>query len=172
MDRLDILSISLIVLLTALITGMVALHGEEQEQTAQGAPLGSGAARSAKAARSAEQNIYGEVERLIKLGQYEEAGQALSKIMDQYPQRLESQVYLAVIYERQGNIEKAISLCRSSIEKNPDLVDLASANLSEMIQKDIPKLKREKELKPNDERVSNMLRDLYFCQRKFGQGCE
>ncbi|MEW6381824.1 MAG: tetratricopeptide repeat protein [bacterium] len=163
MDRLDILSIGLIILLSALITGMVALHQE---------PLPVAGSAQPQQAKSVDQNLYGEVERLIKSAQYEEALKVLKNIMNRYPQKPESQVFLAAIYNQQGDMEKAISLCRTSIENNPDLVELASANLKDMVQKNIPKLKRARELKPNDAQVANLLQNLYFCQRKLGQGCE
>ncbi|MEW5804732.1 MAG: tetratricopeptide repeat protein [bacterium] len=167
MDRLDIVSISLIMILSILATGMVAMHREAahspQSQEAKAAPARQG---------SGDVNVFQEVDALIKSARYDEALNALRKTMEKYPKNPESQVYLAAIYNRQGDMEKAISLCRQSIEKNPDLLELATANLKDLVQKGIPKLQREKELKPNDEKVSTLLRDLYFCQRKLGQGCE
>jgi len=169
MDRLDKMSIVLIMVLSILATGMIAVHRESPGQS-QIANASFSKAHPAKVSDAA--SFYGDVEALIKSARYEEALTALQKTMEKYPQKPESQIYMAIIYNRQGDMEKAISLCRRSIEKNPDLLELATANLNDLVQKGIPKLKREKKLKPNDEKVSTLLQDLYFCQRKFGQGCE
>jgi len=166
MDRLDTVSIVLIVMLSILATGMIVVHRESADSS-QGQK-----AKAHLAQISDNANIYGDVEALIKSARYEEAMTALKKTMEKYPQKPDAQVYMATIYSHQGDMEKAISLCRQSIEKNPDLVELVTANLKDLVKKGIPKLKREKELKPNDEKVSNLLKDLYFCQRKLGQGCE
>jgi len=169
MDRLDRVSIALIVALSIMTAGMITAHGKSQ---AAGGSDQSQTAKANPAQKSDAAAVYGDVNALIKSARYEEAMAALRKTMEKYPQRPDAKVYMAAIYGYQGDIEKAVSLCRQNIEKNPDLLELAAANLKDMVQNSIPKLKREKELKPNDQKVSALLQDLYFCQRRLGQGCE
>ena len=165
MDRLDKLSIVFIIVLSVLATGMVVKKAVDDKKS-----------HNIQAAVSPQpgpdQQIYEEVKSLIKVANYDDALKKLQIIREKHPQRLESQIYLAKIYEGQGNMEQAILLCRKSVEKNPELVDMASNNLWDMVQKGLAKLKREKKLKPNDKKVARLLRDLYFCQRRLGQGCE
>lgn len=164
MDRLDKLSVVLIVVLTTLATGMVVRKGLDDKKSC--------AVPASAPEPGPDQKVYEEVKVLIDAAHYEDALKKLQTIMERYPEKLESSIYMARIYYRQGNMDKAISLCRNSIEKNPGLVELASDNLHGLVQKGIIKLKREKKLKPDDERVSSLLQDFYFCQRRLGQGCE
>lgn len=170
MDCLDKISISLIIALSILTLGMVvekSIHDRLLQETKERA--------SAKAAMKTSQpdlKIYGEVENLIKSKHYKKAFEKLQKIINESPQKIESQLYMAKIYAKQGNMEKAASVYRKSIEKSPNLLELASVELWDLVQKGIPKLHREKKLKPDDKRVKSLLSDLYFLQRKLGQGCE
>ena len=116
--------------------------------------------------------LYGEVETLIQSGHYEKADNALQKIIQDYPQKKESLLYRAKIYTKQGNMGEAIPLYRKGIEKAPKYLEFASGELWDLVKKGIPKLQREKKLKPNDEKIKDLLADLYFLQRKLGQGCE
>jgi hypothetical protein len=60
---------------------------------------------------------------------------------------------------------------------DPDLVDertpfYIGGKLERLVKEGMEKFKREKELKPGDESVDKVLKDVYYLQRRLAGGCE
>ncbi len=166
MDWLDRVSIALIVFVSIITLSMMV-----KEQRTQAKMISEGK----KKVLPLVENKYKEVEDFIEKGTYDEALKRLGEIAEKDPEgAAKSKLYKARIFSKQGNMGKAIFLYRQTIETTPDLLEFASndLNLWDLIEKGIPKMQREKRLKPNDEKVAKLLKDLYFLQRKLGQGCD
>ena len=170
MDWLDKVSIVLIIALSILTLGMVVnksindqLHIEKET---------GNSIKIKKIMSRPDPRVYSEVEALIKSKNYTNASEKLQQIIEKYPQKPGSHLYMAKILMEQGNMGKSISLYRKSIETAPQFLEFASADLWELVKQGIPKMQREKKLKPHDESIKRILGDLYFLQRKLGQGCE
>jgi len=170
MDWLDKASILLIIILSILTLGMVlkkSINDRLNPEKAKNAP-----SKIRKKMPRPDLTLYGEAEALIKSGHYIKASKKIEEIIKKHPQKTESQLYMAKISMEQGNMGKAISLYRKSIEIAPQFLEFASVELWDLVKKGIPKIQREKKLKPNDQKTKSLLNDLYFLQRKLGQGCE
>lgn len=166
MDWLDRVSIALIVFVSIITLSMMV-----KEQRTQAKMISEGK----KKVLPLVENKYKEVEDFIEKGTYDEALKRLGEIAEKDPEgEAKSKLYKARIFFKQGNMGKAIFLYRQTIETTPDLLEFASNDhdLWNLIEKGIPKMQREKRLKPNDEKVAKLLKDLYFLQRKLGQGCD
>ncbi|MGA1874945.1 MAG: tetratricopeptide repeat protein [bacterium] len=172
MDWLDRLTIVLIMALSILTVGMV--FEKSRHDRISGRAGENSRARLERKATRIDQKIYGEVEALIKVGRYEDALERLEGIMGEYPQkRGESQACIAQIYIGQGNLEKGIPLFRESIESLPAILELAPINewIGDLVKKGLPKVERERKLRPGDQKLEELKKDLYYLQAKLLRGC-
>lgn len=170
MDWLDKISLVLIIGLTFLVMGMIIMH-TRQESIIQARALSNEGQKGGSAAIF-DQTPYRVVEQLIEVGNYEQALREIEEFLQDDPQKGLTKIYQARILNRSGNLQKAIPIYRLALEQEPKLLDIASKELWELVQKGLPKLQREKTLRPDDEIIKNLLADLYIIQRKLGQGCE
>jgi tetratricopeptide (TPR) repeat protein len=171
MDWLDKLTMVLIMALSILTLGMV--FEKSRYDRISGKSGENSRDRQEQKVTRIDRKIYGEVEALIKGERYEDALERLEGIMEEYPQREESQACLAQIYVGQGNLEKGIPLFRESVESLPAILELAPINqwIGDLVKKGLPKLERERKLRPGDQKLEELKKDLYYLQAKLLRGC-
>jgi tetratricopeptide (TPR) repeat protein len=121
--------------------------------------------------------IYQDVISLKEQELYDEAMTKLQEVMEAYPGKAQSYVYLAQLSLKSGKLADSIHNYRLAVENDPDYMDKKTPmfighEVKELVKESLPKFGREKELKPNDKEVRNTLEDLYYLQRVLAGGCE
>jgi len=177
MDWLDKLSIAAITGLTLITVGMLVNH--EITKTPHRNP--GTAAKEQKDSYTLQmeidKKIYQGVISYKKKGLYAEAMAELRDVIERYPEKPRSYVYLAQLYLEQGRLGDAIHNYRRAVEMEPDYVDertplFIGDKLKELVTEGREKFAREKALKPKDKRVKMALKDVYFLQSRLAGGCE
>lgn len=176
MDWLDKLSIATIVVLASVTVTMIAQS--EMANRKQGNlnedPTGEAAFEEKK---ERNQRIYQDLLGEMEKGDLAQAKEALEAIMTKYPENAQSYVYMAQIHLEEGKLGESIQKYRHAVETDPDLVDertpfFIGDKLENIVKEGTEKFKREKELKPGDETVDKVLKDVYYLQRRLAGGCE
>ena len=177
MDRLDKFNITILVLICLITIGM--LVNQEILKRRQGYYE---AAAAEKARYYAEQmalnaKIYQEVITLKEQELYDEAMTKLQEVMEAYPGRAQSYVYMAQLSLKSGKLADTIQNYRLAVEKESDFLDRKTPlfighEIRELVTESLEIFGREKKLKPNDKAVRNVLEDLYYLQRRLAGGCE
>jgi len=176
MDWLDKLSITTIAALAFITVAMIAqseMANRKQGDSKDG-PTGKAAFEKKK---ERNQRIYQELLGEMEKGDLAQAKESLEGIMTKYPNNAQSYVYLAQIDLKKGKLGEAIQDYRKAVEMDPDLVDertpfFIGDKLENIVNEGTEKFKREKELKPGDEIVDKVLKDVYYLQRRLAGGCE
>jgi tetratricopeptide (TPR) repeat protein len=101
----------------------------------------------------------------------------LRDVIDKYPERPRSYVYLAQLYLAQGKLGDAIHNYRQAVEMEPDYVDertplFIGDKIKDLVTEGREKFAREKALKPKDKGVKLALKDVYYLQSRLAGGCE
>lgn len=176
MDWLDKLSIAMIAALSVITVAMVAQS--EMAIRKQG-DLNDGSTAEAAFAEKKERNqrIYQEVRKELEKGDLQKVEASLQAILTKYPNNAQSYVYLAQLDLQRGTLGGAIQDYRQAVEMDPDLVDKRTPfyvgdKLEGLVKEGMEKFKREKQLKPGDQQVDKVLKDVYYLQRRLAGGCE
>ena len=177
MDRFDKFHITVIELISLITIGMLA--NQEVLKRRLGVDEAAAADRTRYYAEQMALNakIYQDVITFKEQELYDEAMTKLQEVMEAYPGKAQSYVYLAQLTLKSGKLADAIHNYRLAVEKDPDYMDqklpmFIGHEVNELVKESLPKFGREKKLKPKDETVKNALKDLYYLQRVLAGGCE
>jgi tetratricopeptide (TPR) repeat protein len=177
MDWLDKISIAAVAGLV-LITGGLLVSQERIERRIDNPGGANDGSRTSYASQiEMDKKIYASVTVYQEKGLHDEAIAELDRIAKSNPKNSLSYVYLAESYLAQGRLVDTIRNYRQAVEMEPDYVDprtplFKGDELKELVTEGIPKLEREKKLKPKDEEVKQALKDVYYLQRRLAGGCE
>ena len=177
MDWLDKISIIAIAGLVIVVGWMLGNHQINEKGSGNRGEI-TGEAADANASRvEANKRLYASVIDYQKKGLHDKAIAELDRIVKANPNNSLSYIYLAESYLAQGRLSHAIHNYRRAVEMNPDFVDPKAPlykgdELKKLVTEGIPKLEREKKLKPEDEEVKQALKDVYYLQRRLAGGCE
>ncbi|MDH4317811.1 MAG: tetratricopeptide repeat protein [Desulfobulbaceae bacterium] len=176
MDWLDKINISVITVLSLVTIGMLTAH---ELEIAKNGPTVTAVVTApvAAAAGNIDESIFKDVEALQAKGLYSEALASLEAIIEKHPNISLSKVYLARLYIKLGQMEKAIAEYRKAVEMDPDYVDKKAARfIGPEIKKFVTqsKLVIEKQLadNPDDKPSKKAIKDIYYLQRRLAGGCE
>ena len=177
MDWLDKISIATLGVLLCITVIMVAQS--EIAHRKQDNPGHEEGAKQPSYRLKQERNdrIFKEVRSQIKAGDLDNAIGALKEIMEKHPDNAQTYVYMAQIKLRRGKLGESIQNYRQAVEMEPDFVDQRTPfyigdKLEVLVREGMDKYKREKELKPGDQSVDKVLKDVYYLQRRLAGGCE
>jgi tetratricopeptide (TPR) repeat protein len=176
-DRLDKISMVVVAGLIIIAGGMLG-NQQINERRSENRGGVAGEERSSSASQmEVDKQIYAQVTVYQNKGLYAEAIAELDRIAKNNPENSLSYVYLAESYLAQGKLADSIRNYRRAVEMEPDYVDqrtprFKGEKIKELVTEGIPKLEREKKLKPNDEEVKQALKDVYYLQRRLAGGCE
>lgn len=174
LDRLSMVAIGAFVLVTL---GMLANQEILKRRHHNPGSEAKEAVRSYALQMEADKKIYKKVNTLKEQGLYADAIARLEDIMQSYPDKALSYVYLAQVLLKQGELGDAIRNYRRAVEMEPDYVDertplFIGNDLKAVVEEGREKFGREKALKPDDEDVKRALGDVYYLQRRLAGGCE
>ena len=177
MDWLDKITIVAIAGITLIAVGMLANQEIIKHQNNPGAGSKAEKERYYAEQMAKEAKIYKEVNSLKEQGHYAEALAKLQEVMKTYPGKARSYVYMAQLSVAQGKLADAIYNYRLAVEKEPDYVDKRTPlnigrEIKAQVDEGLKVFGREKELKPNDKKVSEALQNIYYLQRRLAAGCE
>ena len=177
MDWLDKISIVVVAGLLIVAGGMLGKQQIDEKGSENSAGIAGEAGDSYASQQEANQQIYASVIDYQKNGLHDKAIAELDRIAKTNPKNSLSYIYLAESYLAQGRLSDAIRNYRRAVEMNPDYVDARTPlykgeELKKLVTEGIPKLEREKKLKPKDEEVKQALKDVYYLQRRLAGGCE
>jgi len=177
MDWLDKISIATIGVLVCITVAMVA-QSELANRKRSNPGHGNDATESAyQLKQERNDRIFEEVRSQIKAGELEKALGVLEGITEKHPENAQAHVYMAQIKLQKGKLGESLQNYRQAVEMDPDLVDERTPfyigdKLERLVKEGMEKFKREKELKPGDESVDKVLKDVYYLQRRLAGGCE
>ena len=177
MDRLDKISVAAIAVFTLIIVGMLVNNGITKTQAHNPSPAAKGQQDSYALQMEMDKKIYQEVISYKNKGLHAEAMAELEDVIDKYPERPRSYVYLAQFYLEQGKLGDAIHNYRQAVEMEPDYVDertplFIGDKIKVLVTEGREKFAREKALKPKDKGVKLALKDIYYLQSRLAGGCE
>jgi tetratricopeptide (TPR) repeat protein len=177
MDRLDKLSIAAIAVFTFIIVGMLTSHGMTKTQNHNPGLTASEQQDSYALQMEMDKKIYERVLSFKNKGLFAEAMAELKDVMEKYPERPRSYVYLAQLYVEQGKLGDAIHHYRQAVEMEPDYVDdrtplFIGDKIKGLVTEGREKFAREKALKPKDKKIKMALQDVYYLQSRLAGGCE
>jgi tetratricopeptide (TPR) repeat protein len=177
MDRLDKMSVAAVAVFTLIIVGMLANNGITKTQAHNPEPAAKGQQASYALQMEMDKKIYQEVISYKNKGLHAEAMAELEDVIDKYPERPRSYVYLAQLYLEQGKLGDAIHNYRQAVEMEPDFVDertplFIGDKIKGLVTEGREKFAREKALKPEDKGVKLALKDIYYLQSRLAGGCE
>ena len=177
MDYLD--KISIVAIAVLIIVAGWMLRNERINEGRSTNPGVTGESEGDSYATQMETNkkIYAAVTSYQDKGLHDEAIVELNRIVKTHPENSLSYVYLAESYLAEGRLLDAIRNYRRAVEMNPDYVDRRTPayigdELKKLVTEGVPKLERERKLKPEDEDVKQGLKDVYYLQRRLSGGCE
>jgi len=176
-DRLDKITI---VLIAGCILAAVGMLGKEEIATRRKNNAATAAAQGTEAYAqeiALNKQIYQEVTSSMEKGLYTEAAAKLRDVMEKYPGKSLSYVYLARLSVKEGKLGDAIRNYRRAVEMDPDYIDkrtpfFAGSEIKEVVKEGLEKFSREKKLRPQDETVDEALKGVYYLQRRLLGGCE
>jgi tetratricopeptide (TPR) repeat protein len=176
-DWLDKLSIAAIAGIAVVTIGMLASH--ELMERRQHNPGGEAKTEESPYALQMEEDarLFAEVRTLEEQGRYQEAMAEVKGIMENYPEKPTSYVYLGRMHFKQGELAQSIAYYRQAVEMEPDYVDertplFIGEEIKEIVEEGREKFGREKELKPDDQQVRDALKHIYYLQSRLAGGCE
>jgi len=177
MDWLDKLSIAAIVGLIIIAGGMLGNQQINERRSENRAQVDGRETKSYASQMEVDKQIYASVITYQDKGLYAEAIAELDRIAKNNPKNSLSYIYLAESHLAQGRLSDAIRNYRQAVEMQPDYVDQRTPvfkgdEIKKLVTEGIPKLEREKKLKPKDEDVKQALKDVYYLQRRLAEGCE
>jgi tetratricopeptide (TPR) repeat protein len=176
LDWTDKLSIGAIIGLTVITAAMMGNHelAKKREEN-PGLLMKDGAAYAAQI--ETDKKIYADVASYNKQGRHTEAMSELKNVMEKYPNKSLSYVYLARLYLDEGRLADSIHNYRRAVEMEPDYVDkkaplFIGAEVRKVVREGVEKLQREQALRPKDKEVGEAIKDVYYLQRRLAGGCE
>jgi len=177
MDWLDRLSVAAIGTFVLVTVGMLANQEILKRRRHNPGSEAKEAGGSYALQMGADKKIYEAVNALKEQGLYAEAIAKLEGIVESYPDKSLSYVYLAEVLDKQGKLGDAIHTYRRAVEMDPDYVDertpvFIGDDIKAAVEEGREKFGREKGLKPDDEDVKRALGDVYYLQRRLAGGCE
>lgn len=177
MDWLDRLSMAAIGACVLVTLGMLANQEILKRRHDNPGSEAEEAGRSYALQMEADKKLFKEVNALKEQGRYADAIAKLDDMMQSYPDKPLSYVYLAQVFVKQGKLGDAIHHYRRAVEMDPDYVDertplFIGDDIKAVVEEGREKFGREKALKPDDEDVKRALGDVYYLQRRLAGGCE
>ena len=178
MDRLDKISVAVIAVLALAAVGMLSNHEISKRQHDNNPGSDSEDDKNSYALQiEMDKKIYQAVASFQKQGLYAEAMAKLEDVIEKYPERPRSYVYMAQLHLKQGKLADTIRDYRRAVEMEPDYVDertplFIGNEIKGLVEEAREKLSREKKLRPKDETVKIALKDIYYLQSRLAGGCE
>lgn len=175
MDWLDKLSIVVIAGLTLATMGMVTNQEINYRHLANAQAEASGLQQTSQL--EIDKNIFQPFDELDRQGRIDQARIKLEEIIKQNPDKSSGYILMARLQVKQGNVGDGVLNYRRAVDMQPDYVDKKTPSfigreIADVVQKGVTKYSREKQLRPNDQQVAQVLHDVYYLQSRIGGGCE
>jgi len=176
LDWTDKLSIVAIIGLTVITAGMMGSHEMAKKGDKNpGLLMEQGSAYASQI--ETDKKIYAQVASYNEQGLHTEAMSELKNVMEKYPNKSLSYVYLARLYLDDGQLADSIHNYRRAVEMEPDYVDKKAPlfigdEVRKVVREGVEKLQREQTLRPKDKEVGEAIKDVYYLQRRLAGGCE
>lgn len=101
----------------------------------------------------------------------------LASFVEEHPGNSRAFFHLGELFYRDGDLRRSTVNLRRALQISRDYVDPKSPYyqgevLAEVVEKGLNIYRREKSLRPEDENVTKVIKDLYFIKRSMAGGCD